>query len=303
MDQKIIFTIIIFSLITIIPTAYGQLTLGSEANQKSIELFVDKSEIIEVKHVISPSKMPVTVYLFEGVIEKSIEVKNVEGKEKQIGISSDGEGKISVTIFPTNNKTIIKYNISNQSSLIDNLWVMKAQYNETYSVLFPEEIKFIFLNNNLIPLENRDGISVNGGGKITVEYYSTIPESIQRVQWEEDKFDVKIITDLKIEQFNFDQPSKSISFEINEIDKFVTIVIPQELLWGPYVVMLEDEQIRYSKSFENENNVLLNIKPETTGQVTIIGTTVIPEFSMFIPLIMGFIIILTVPAMRKFSLR
>ena len=66
--------------------------------------------------------------------------------------------------------------------------------------------------------------------------------------------------------------------------------------------MLEDEQIRYSKSDENENNVLLNIKPETTGQVTIIGTTVIPEFSMFIPLIMGFLIILTVPFVKKINL-
>jgi len=46
----------------------------------------------------------------------------------------------------------------------------------------------------------------------------------------------------------------------------------------------------------------LNLKPEAPGQVTIIGTTVIPEFSMFIPLIMGFMIILTVPLMRKFSL-
>ena len=35
----------------------------------------------------------------------------------------------------------------------------------------------------------------------------------------------------------------------------------------------------------------------------IIGTTVIPEFSMFIPLIMGFMIILMVPMMRKFTLR
>ena len=45
------------------------------------------------------------------------------------------------------------------------------------------------------------------------------------------------------------------------------------------------------------------MKPESTGEITIIGTTVIPEFSMFIPLIMGFLIILTVPAMKKFSLR
>ncbi len=44
------------------------------------------------------------------------------------------------------------------------------------------------------------------------------------------------------------------------------------------------------------------MKPESSGEIRIIGTTVIPEFSMFIPLIMGFVIILTVPLMRKVSL-
>jgi hypothetical protein len=301
--KKVFVVLIIGMLFSVIPIVDGQLTLGQKANQKSIELFVDKSEIIEVKHVISPSKMPVTVNLFEGVTQNSIEVKNEDGEEKEIGIGNDGKGNVSITIFPTVTQTIIKYNVTEQSSLTDNLWTVKAKYNETYSVLFPEEIKFIFLNNNLIPLENRDGISVNGGGEIKVEYYSMIPKSIQKVQWEENKFDVKIISDLKIERFNFDQESKSISFEINEKDEFVTVGIPQELLWGPYVIMLDDEKIHYGKSFESENIVLLYLKPETTGQVTIIGTTVIPEFSMFIPLIMGFIIILTVPTMRKFSLR
>jgi hypothetical protein len=77
----------------------------------------------------------------------------------------------------------------------------------------------------------------------------------------------------------------------------------EELLGGPYVTLLDDEKIKYTKFVRDEGIVSLNLKPETTGQVTIIGTTVIPEFSMFIPLIMGFLIILTVPAMRKFSLR
>lgn len=301
--KKVFVVLIIGMLFSVIPIVDAQLTLGQKADQKSIELFVNKSEIIEVKHVIYPSKMPVTVHLFEGVTQNSIEAKNEDGKGKDIGINNDGEGNLSITIFPTNTQTIIKYNITEQSSLTDNLWLVKAQYNETYSVLFPEEIKFIFLNNNLIQLENRDGISVNGGGAIKVEYYSMIPKSIQKVQWEENKFDVKIISDLKIERFNFDQESKSISFEINEKDEFVTIGIPQELLWGPYVVMLDDEKILYGKSFENENIVLLYLKPEAVGQITIIGTTVIPEFSMFIPLIMGFMIILTVPLMRKFTLR
>ena len=42
--------------------------------------------------------------------------------------------------------------------------------------------------------------------------------------------------------------------------------------------------------------------PESKGTITIIGTTVIPEFSMFLPLIMGFLIVLTVPFMKKFNL-
>ena len=301
--KKVTAIFIIIIIFSVIPNVDGQVLLGEKAKQKSIELFVDKSEIIEVKHVISPSKIPVTAVLFEGVIEESIDAQNFEGKEQSIGINNDGTGKLSITIFPTDDKTIIKYNISGQSSLIDNLWVMKSQYNETYSVLFPEEIKFIFLNNNFISLENRDGISVNGGGKITVEHYSTIPKLIQKVQWEENEFDVEIITDSEIEKINFNQPEKSISFQVNDENKFVTITMSEELLGGPYVTLLDDEKIIHAKSIRDGGIVSLNLKPETTGQVTIIGTTVIPEFSMFIPLIIGFMIILTIPLMKKFSLR
>ena len=68
------------------------------------------------------------------------------------------------------------------------------------------------------------------------------------------------------------------------------------------IIAVDDEKIKYAKFLRDDGIVSLNLKPETTGQVTIIGTTVIPEFSMFIPLIMGFMIILAVPAMRKFSL-
>ena len=108
---------------------------------------------------------------------------------------------------------------------------------------------------------------------------------------------------MKIDEFNFDQSSKSISFEINEANEMITVQLSKELLWGPYVVLVDDEKIRYSMMEDLDNVVALSFIPKSSGQITIIGTTVIPEFSMFIPLIMGFIIILTVPAMRKFSLR
>jgi len=301
--MKKIFGIVIISIIiSIIPIANAQFSIGVEAEQKLIELTVDKSEKIKVKHVISASKMPVTVNLFNGVIVESIEIKNENDEKNEISLTNDGKGTQVITIFPTKTNSIIKYNLEDKSSLYDNLWTIRTQYNENYSIIFPEDVKYIFLNNNIIPLENQKGISVNGGGNIILQYYSELPKIIQKVEWEENQFDVKIITNSKIDKFNFEQISKSINFKINEKDEFVTLSIPQELLGGPYVVLLDDEKIKYSKNFENENNVLLTIKPDLVGNVEIVGTTVIPEFSMFIPLIMGFLIILTVPFVKKINL-
>ena len=300
--KKILGIVIISIIISIIPIANAQFSIGVEAEQKLIELTVDKSEIIKVKHVISASKMPVTVNLFNGVIVESIEIKNENGEKRQISLTQNDKENKLVTIFPTESNSVIKYDLADKSSLYNNLWTLRTEYTETYSILFPEDVNYIFLNNNIIPLENQKGILVNGGGSVIVQYYSELPKTIQNVEWEENQFDVEIITNIQINKFNFKQISKSISFKINEKDEFVTLSIPQELLGGPYVVLLDDEKIRYSKNYENENNILLTIKPDSVGNIEIIGTTVIPEFSMFIPLIMGFLIILTVPFVKKINL-
>ena len=76
-------------------------------------------------------------------------------------------------------------------------------------------------------------------------------------------FNVEIITNSKIDKFNFDQESKSISFQVNEKNKFVTITMEEELLGGPYVILLNDEKIKYTKSSSKENYVSLAMKPES----------------------------------------
>ena len=303
MNQKIIFTIIIFSLITVIPTAYGQLTLGGEAKQELIELKINPDGEINVKHIVSPSNTGSTLFLFENaeIPEKNLVGKNEMGDEKQLGIIDDGLGNKSIFVLPSKENTIVEYNLENMS-LNNNLFNAEISYDEKFSMIFDESIDLIFVNSNPIILDNKKGISISGGGNAKIEFYENELKIIKEAIWEENKFDVEIITDLEIESFNFNQPEKSISFQVNDENKYMTITMSEELLGGPYVILLDDEKIYYSKILRDENKVSLNIKPETTGQVTIIGTTVIPEFSMFIPLIMGFIIILTVPAMRKFSL-
>ena len=288
----------IFALIAV-PIANAQ--LGAPAYQKSTHLIIDELNNIEAKHVIGFSNEPVMINLFEGVITESITVTNEDGKELEftiVGMSDYG----AVTIFSADKNTIVKYNLENMFRQSDNLLTLNIGYPKTFGILFSEKIDQIFLNDQIIQLGDKKGISINNGGYVNVDYYSEMPKIIQEVKWKEDKFDVEIITDSKIDEFNFDQESKSISFQVNEKNKFVTINMEEKLLGGPYVILLNDEQIKYSKYSIKENHISLSMKPESPGQITIIGTTVIPEFSMFIPLIMGFVIILTVPLMKKFSL-
>ena len=300
MNQKIISTIIIFGLLTVIPTVYGQLSLGSEAKQESIEVKINLDGEINVKHVVSSSNIPVSVPLFEGKI-KNLAVTNDLGEEINSGTANDVDGNLTVMVLPSKETTTIKYNLENMK-LSDNLLSSNISYDKKFSVLFDESVELIFVNDNVIFLDNKKGISVSGGGETEIKFYANESKIIKEAIWEENKFDVEIITDSEIQSFSFNQPEKSISFHVNDENKFVTITMSEELLGGPYVTLLDDEKIKYTKFVRDGNNISLSLKPETTGQVTIIGTTVIPEFSMFIPLIMGFIIILTVPVMKKFSL-
>ena len=149
------------------------------------------------------------------------------------------------------------------------MWTSRIAYPEAFSVLFSEEIDLFFLNNNIIELGNKKGIAVNSGGNAIIQYYDKIPKIIEEVSVEEDKFNVEIITNSKINEFNFDQESKSISFQVNEKNKFVTISMEEELVGSPYVILLNNEKILYNKSVNKENYVSLSMKPQAVGEITI----------------------------------
>ena len=302
MFKKILIISIICASFIIIPFADAQLSFGKPAYQKSIELILDKTNIVQAKHVISSSSGPVDVYLFENMIEESISVTNKDGEELQFGIVGFGNDASISILEPVKENAIVKYNIKNVFWKSDGISKLDIGYPKSFGIKFEEKTEFIFLNNNLIQLNDKKGISINGGGYVIVEYYNEIPKIVKEVEWEENKFNVEIITDSEVNGFNFEQITKSISFEVNEKNKKYSIILPEELLGGPYLVLLDDEKIHYQQQVKDGKNVLLSIMPQSTGEITIIGTTVIPEFSMFIPLIMGFLVVLTVPFMKKLSL-
>ena len=129
----------------------------------------NKSEVVNVKHVISASGNPVSVNLFEGVITESIIVTNSNGDDKEFGLASYGGEIKSITIFPSNLDIIIKYNLKDAPTLYENLWTVRIGYSETFDILFSEEIDLFFLNNSIIQLENKNGITANGGGSAVIQ--------------------------------------------------------------------------------------------------------------------------------------
>jgi len=269
MISQIYLIVLVLALITVIPAASAQLSLGTEANQKLIEVKLNKSEIVNVKHIISASGVPVSVNLFDGVIAESIIVTNSNGDENQFGLVGYGEALESITIFPSESDIIIKYNLEDASTSYENLWTVRIGYSETFDILFSKEIDMFFFNNTIIQLENKNGITANGGGNAIIQYYDKIPKIIEEVSWEQNKFDIEIITNSKIDNFNFNQESKSITFDINEKNKFLTISMEEELVGSPYVILLNNEKILYNKSLNKENYVLLSMKPQAVGEITI----------------------------------
>jgi len=296
--MKILGFLIILSIIFVIPVADAQLSLGQKAVQKSVEVIINSDGEVHVKHVVGSSNLPSQVELIKGTVS-NLAVTNEQGEEKEFG--SIG-GNTAVMIFPSQRNSIIEYNLENVLSQKDNLWTWDFSYLETTSFIMPKEVDLIFVSGTPVFLGEKNGIACHGC-QMVLEYPINELKNINQVNWEDKEFLVETRTSSEIESFDFSQSEKKISFKVNGNNQFVTIIIPLELLWEPYLVFLDDDEILKREIMNNGTHVWLNMRPETSGEITIIGTTVIPEFSIIAPLAIGFLMILVVPQMKKFNLR
>jgi hypothetical protein len=300
MNMKIVGFLVILSILSIIPVVDAQFSIGEKADQRSVEVVINSVGEVHVKHVVALSNVPKQVELIDGTVS-DLSVTNEQREEKQFSVIGDN---IGVLILPSKGDSIIEYNLDDALSEKNDLWAWDFLYIEspTTSFILPKEVDLLFVNENPVFLGEKKGLACHGC-QMLLEYSINEPKNIREVNWEDKEFLVEIRTLAGIENFDFDQPAKKISFKVNDNNQFVTTIIPLELLWEPYLVFLDDEKIDQQKFNNNGTHVWLNIRPETSGEITIIGTTVIPEFPIIAPLAIGFLMILVVPLMKKFNLR
>jgi len=290
--------LVILSIISLIPVADAQISFAEKAVQKSVEVIINSVGEIHVKHVVVSSNVSKQVELIDGTVSNLL-VTDEQGEEKQVNVIEDNRG---VLILPSNGNSIIEYNLDHVLSQKDSLWAWNFRYLETTSFILPEEVDLVFANERPVFLGEENGFLCHGC-QMLLEYSINEPKNIKQVNWEDEEFLVEVRTLAEIENFEFNQSAKKISFKVNDNNQFVNILIPLELLWEPYSVFLDEEKILKHEIINNGTHFWLNIRPETSGEITIIGTTVIPEFPIIAPLAVGFLMILVVPLMRKFNLR
>ena len=297
MNTKICSLLVILAIISLVPLTDAQISIGEKARQELVEISVSQDGKVHVKHIIRASNLPVDLELISGTVS-NISVLNNQGDEELFSTNADNT---ILLLQPSSEKLIIEYELEDALSKIDDVWTWDFRYLEKTSFIIPEGVDLIFVNERPVFLDDRKGFACHGCQMI-LEYSIDEPKNIEYVNWENMKFAVEVKTLAEISDFNFSQHNKGISFKINNENRFVTTVVPLELLWGPYEVFLNDEKTYFHEYVNNGTHVWISMKPDTTGKITIIGTTVIPEFPIFAPMAIGFLMVMIIPLVRKFSL-
>ena len=298
MNTKILGIFVIFLIISVIPIAEAQISIGEKAKQELVEITIDSEGIVKVIHVVNSSNQPKQVDFIEGKVSNLL-VTNELGDKKQANVVGDN---IGLLILPSNEKTFVEYNLEGALSQEDGIWKWDFRYLESTNFITPPGADLLFVNDRPLYLQDEKGFRCHGC-QMLLEYSTNESKHFEEIIWEDRTFLVEIRTLTEIKDFVFNQPEKRISFNVNEDNQFITAVIPLELLWEPYTVLVNDEKILRQQFFENDTHVWLNVRPDSTGEISIIGTTAIPEFPIVAPLALGLIIVLALPLTRKFNLR
>ncbi len=289
----------IISLISITPQAFAQVSFGTPAEHVSIRVTIEENGDVSVVHVVKKSNKNVQVEMLPGTI-KNLQV--VDGARNEIQHAVAGQS--IVTLFPTEVNFGVEYDLKDVLILKDGVWTWDFLYTGSKNGVefyFPDEVDLVFANDRPVRIASAEGMRCHGCDMF-LEYVIDEPIILKEIEWEEQKFQVSIRTLDEIKSFNFDQPTRRLSFENTQEGRFITIFIPLELLWSPYDVYLEDRKILNHEYYQNDTHGWVNIKPKTVGTIEIIGISAIPEFSLLLPLVLGITIVIGFQAKNKINL-
>ena len=297
--KRIAFTILTVVLFSTFPQIFAQqFSLGDLAAQ-DLEITITEDGKVHVIHnIIGNNRVQHVPFVAENY--SNLQIYNEDGNEPTNSVvKSQTE---FILLFPTSKDMVVEYDLEDALVLKDGMWTWEFVYLAETVFYFPEKADLVFANGNPVLIEDFKGMKCHGC-QATIQYVIDEPIFNKVVNWEDEEFVVVFRTLSEIKSFEFDQPRRMIMFDIDEPGQFVTMLIPLELLWNPYDVYLNDQNINKNRFLVNDTHVAFSVKPHTTGTIMIIGTSAVPEFPIFIPLFVALTAVIILQFRSKLSLR
>ena len=146
------------------------------------------------------------------------------------------------------------------------------------------------------------------GSVIITSGYSTIPQVGKQIGDGTTFFDVKYDFNRLLSEIIIDEGQKSITFEIignaKSDDNVLELRMPSGLIDGPFVIWVDGENVvDFEQDRDGDVNIISVELDEDSKILTIVGTSVVPEFGQVAMLIFGLSVAVMIVLNQKVSLR
>ena len=182
-------------------------------------------------------------------------------------------------------KLLVTYYIKDYSELKDKLWTTQFSFPYDVIINLPEYNNWAFLNSNAIKITDVEKINCIGCN-LMVEYFhdENLHMKTETVSLnDKEDFEIDILTDGNISNFEFNNMNKAISFGVEKENQVFVMGISLELLLSPYQVYLgesnsmtleDNQRIKTGELFIIDyNSVALSFRAPTDGVIYILGVT------------------------------
>ena len=294
MKKQIFVIISIISLVLGMPQSFAEdVQIGTLAIYK-LELALMKSADVKVTYDIQEFAGTNHIKILDGDhFGLQVTTEAIENVEHVLDGNSFAESKyVILNEHPLNKpekfngeKLLVTYYIKDYSELKDRLWTTQFSFPYDVIINLPEYNNWAFLNSNAIKITDVEKINCIGCN-LMVEYFhdENLHMKTETVSLnDKEDFEIDILTDGNISNFEFNNMNKAISFGVEKENQVFVMGISLELLLSPYQVYLgesnsmtleDNQRIKTGELFIIDyNSVALSFRAPTDGVIYILGGT------------------------------
>lgn len=272
--MKILFSLLIISLLVFSGyQAFGQQLSMGQAPQEVLKVTIDETGTAHVTHVINSTVAnfkPIQVDTISGNLD-NLTVTDTSGNPVEYGKIQ--KTSLSIIINASQrNETLIKYNLVNVVTNTDGVWrwnYYEPQDTDFTAFHFPKGVDMVWANERPVYLGDL-GLGQHGNG-FRLQYVINEPQTIQTVQLEGKNVAVGIRTVSGLGDYVFDKSLLSYSFNVNKTNVPVTVIMPQDLLSGPYTVTIDGHPVLHQAFHYNATHAWIGFESDKGGTAQIIG--------------------------------